>query len=86
MSDWQTATTTFSSMLRDECRLIIWSGDSGEITVDDVCVTLDSSENIIKNGGFENLPLKNENIYIVDIGANIGWYSFFLGKYGYNIP
>ena len=29
--------------------------------------------------------IKNENIYIVDIGANIGWYSFFLGKYGYNI-
>ena len=53
VSDWQTATTTFSSMLRDECRLIIWSGDSGEITVDDVCVTLDSSENIIKNGDFE---------------------------------
>ena len=29
--------------------------------------------------------IKNENIYFVDIGANIGWYSFFLGKYGYNI-
>ena len=28
---------------------------------------------------------KNEDIYILDIGANIGWYSFYLGKYGYNI-
>ena len=29
--------------------------------------------------------LKNEDLYILDIGANIGWYSFYLGKYGYNI-
>jgi FkbM family methyltransferase len=28
---------------------------------------------------------KNEDLYILDIGANIGWYSFYLGKYGYNI-
>ena len=29
--------------------------------------------------------LKNEEIYVLDIGANIGWYSLFIGKYGYNI-
>ena len=29
--------------------------------------------------------IKNENIYILDIGANIGWYSFIFGKYGYKI-
>ena len=28
---------------------------------------------------------KNEELYLLDIGANIGWYSFYLGKYGYNI-
>ena len=29
--------------------------------------------------------LKNANITIVDIGANIGWYSMLLGRKGYNI-
>ena len=29
--------------------------------------------------------ITNEDIYILDIGANIGWYSITLGKYGYNI-
>ena len=29
--------------------------------------------------------LKNEDLYILDIGANVGWYSFYLGKNGYNI-
>ena len=29
--------------------------------------------------------IKNEDIYILDLGANIGWYSFFLGKYGYKV-
>ena len=29
--------------------------------------------------------LKNEDLYILDIGANIGWYSIYLGKYDYNI-
>ena len=29
--------------------------------------------------------IKKEDIYILDIGANIGWYSFYLGKYGYKI-
>ncbi len=27
----------------------------------------------------------NQDMYILDIGANIGWYSFYLGKYGYKI-
>jgi FkbM family methyltransferase len=29
--------------------------------------------------------LKKGEIYILDLGANIGWYSFYLGKYGYKI-
>ena len=29
--------------------------------------------------------IKNEDIYLLDIGANVGWYTFFLGKYGYKI-
>jgi len=29
--------------------------------------------------------LPNKNITILDIGANIGWYSFLLGKLGYEI-
>jgi len=29
--------------------------------------------------------IKNSNIFILDIGANIGWYSIFLGKYGYRV-
>jgi len=33
----------------------------------------------------DKTKLKNEDLYIIDIGANVGWYSFHLGKYGYNI-
>ena len=29
--------------------------------------------------------VKNEDIYILDIGANIGWYSITLGRYGFKI-
>ena len=29
--------------------------------------------------------LENENIYLLDIGSNIGWYTYYLGKYGYKI-
>ena len=29
--------------------------------------------------------IAKENLYVLDIGANIGWYTFFLGKYGYKI-
>ena len=31
------------------------------------------------------LNIGNEDIYILDIGANIGWYTFLFGKYGYKI-
>jgi FkbM family methyltransferase len=26
-----------------------------------------------------------KDIYIIDVGGNIGWYTFLLGKYGYNL-
>ena len=29
--------------------------------------------------------IANDNIYVLDIGANIGWYTLFLGKFGYKI-
>jgi FkbM family methyltransferase len=29
--------------------------------------------------------LKREEIYVLDIGSNIGWYTLFIAKYGYNI-
>ena len=29
--------------------------------------------------------IDNNNIFILDIGANIGWHSLFLGKYGYQV-
>ena len=29
--------------------------------------------------------LNPQDIYFLDLGANIGWYSFFVAKYGYNI-
>lgn len=59
------------------------------------------SEDIIKMGEHEGidtnnilnalfyyskkLKIKKEDIYILDVGANIGWYTFYLGIYGYNI-
>ena len=29
--------------------------------------------------------INNQDIYIIDIGANIGWYSFIFGKYGFRV-
>ena len=29
--------------------------------------------------------ISNDDIYILDIGANIGWYTFFFGKCGYHV-
>jgi len=29
--------------------------------------------------------IANDNIYVLDIGANIGWYTLFLGKFGYKV-
>ena len=59
------------------------------------------SNNIIKKKNWEEAPTNNllkglnyyknkynikpEDSYILDIGANIGWYSFYLGKSGYKI-
>ncbi len=31
------------------------------------------------------MNISKNNIYILDIGANIGWYSLMLGKIGYNV-
>ena len=33
----------------------------------------------------KKMQLSNNDIYVVDIGANIGWFSIILGKKGYNI-
>ena len=29
--------------------------------------------------------LENKDIYLLDIGSNIGWYTYYLGKYGFQI-
>ena len=29
--------------------------------------------------------IENKDIYLLDIGSNIGWYTYYLGKYGYKI-
>jgi FkbM family methyltransferase len=29
--------------------------------------------------------IAKENIYVLDIGSNVGWYTFYLAKYGYKI-
>ena len=29
--------------------------------------------------------INNKDIYIIDIGANIGWYSILFGKYGFKV-
>ena len=29
--------------------------------------------------------IKNEDMYILDICANVRWYSYYLGKFGYKI-
>lgn len=33
----------------------------------------------------KSINLNKKDLYILDIGANIGWYSYHLGKYGYHI-
>ncbi len=52
--EWKTETYTFSSMYRTAHRLMILTGEGGELTVDDVCVSLDDTENLLTNGGFED--------------------------------
>ena len=29
--------------------------------------------------------LENKDIYLLDIGANVGWFTYFIGKYGFKI-
>ena len=45
------------------------------------------TNNIIKALSYysEKKNLSKNDIYIIDIGANIGWYTFTLSKYGYKI-
>ena len=47
----------------------------------------DSTYNIIYGLNFysQKKNLINKDIYIIDIGGNIGWYTFLLGKIGYNL-
>ena len=47
----------------------------------------EESKNIIKalNYYSEKKNITIQDIYVLDIGANIGWYSILLGKYGFNI-
>lgn len=48
---------------------------------------IDSTNNILKCLNFFELKKKlpKKEITIIDLGANIGWYSFLLGKAGYEI-
>ena len=29
--------------------------------------------------------LQNKDVYFIDVGANVGWFTFFTGKYGYKV-
>lgn len=50
-------------------------------------------ENIVSNNmlealkfyGIKNNILNNKDIYMLDIGGNVGWYPSLLGRYGYSI-
>ena len=33
----------------------------------------------------EKNNMKPQDIFVLDIGSNVGWYTFFLGKFGYNV-
>lgn len=46
-----------------------------------------TTNNILKalNYFSKKNKIENRNIYIIDIGANIGWYTLTLGKFGYKI-
>ena len=43
--------------------------------------------NIIDGINFYSKKKKliNKDIYIIDVGGNIGWYTFLLGRHGYNV-
>ena len=41
--------------------------------------------NALKFYGIKYNILNNKDIFILDIGGNVGWYPSFLGRYGYSI-
>jgi FkbM family methyltransferase len=43
--------------------------------------------NLIKGLNFytKKMNLTNKDIYIIDVGGNVGWYTFLFGKFGYNV-
>ena len=41
--------------------------------------------NALKYYKTKNHIINNKDIYMLDIGGNIGWYPSFLGRYGYTI-
>ena len=47
----------------------------------------DNTKKILKALEYYSQKKKAENkdIYMLDIGANVGWYTYFLGKYGFKI-
>ena len=55
--------------------------------IDQKAWEVDETSKILKTLNYYSIKknIKNNDIYIIDIGANIGWYSFIFGKYGYNI-
>lgn len=71
------------------CNMFIYK--SGDVISNDIINTKSwelTETNNIKNAlnYYSNKKnITNDNIYIMDIGANIGWYTFILGKFGYNI-
>ena len=47
----------------------------------------DVSHNFLSSLNFFSIKknLSKDNVYFIDIGANIGWYSYFLGNSGYQV-
>ena len=41
--------------------------------------------NALQYYGFKKNIINNKDIFMLDIGANMGWYTSFLGKFGYSI-
>ena len=47
----------------------------------------EETENILNSLNYysNKKNIKNKDLYIIDIGANIGWYSILLGKFGFKV-
>ena len=47
----------------------------------------EETENILKSLNYysNKKNIKKKDLYIIDIGANIGWYSILLGKFGFKV-